>query len=131
MNGSLSNVPNLGGVLLRWAKWADEEEPRAFAETLLESDRGTFRLVQGFVGIGHRYATGDRAARREFRIDLDGLAKVSGEPLAQMANRCRSLLDSTPEWLDEDGRRVLGAFIDEVTNPRDVFGFPKGKDHPS
>jgi predicted KAP-like P-loop ATPase len=72
-SGALAGHSQLASILYRWRDWASIEEPRAWVQTLTQSDEGVLKLLVAFLQKSTSQTIGDHAATSRWRIRLDSL----------------------------------------------------------
>lgn len=76
-DGSLANTKNLALVLYGWRGWESEEAVRAYVAELLNTKKGLFFLLRGFVSEVRSQTMGDYVARTTKRIDRNAIGKFA------------------------------------------------------
>lgn len=96
-------------MLYRWKEWGDEREPRAWVQSLCESDTGLLSLLSAFMRRSLTWRITDVAERMEYSFDL-GLLEPFIEP-ETLVDRVTSLaLDE----LSDDNRRAVETFLQAI-----------------
>lgn len=126
-SGGLIHVPNLAPVLGQWKQWQKGQECESWIESMKASPDFIVALLDSLVGlvltqgIGWSAGTGDRVAKRSYRINLEFLRTFLSpediEPIVVQILEQRKLSDRE--------RRALNVFLDASKNPRQSTEWPE------
>ncbi len=99
---SLRRIPWLGGgfVLHRYADWASAPEAEAYVSKLIQSDEGLCDFLTGFLW-----------RERIKPVDMESFLPSGPQVLD---SRCKSILETSPDWLTERHRNALRSYMEAV-----------------
>jgi len=120
LNGNLVETPCLARILYRWRDWENEDAPRKWASQIISSDSGLVDLLTGFLSKGYSRSMDDRVAKPQWHLDPKSLEPFV-EP-SQIIERCKKLLISPPQWLNDKKKIAVETFVRE-------FEFRKQEKH--
>jgi len=111
LNGNLVKTPCLAHILYRWRDWENENVPRQWASQIISSDSGLVELLTGFLSKGYSQPMGDRVAKPQWHLDPKSLEPFV-EP-SRIIERCKKLLISPPQWLNDKKKIAIETFVRE------------------
>ena len=97
---SLRRTPLLGFVLYRYADWASAPEAEAYVSKLIQSDEGLCDFLTGFLW-----------RERIKPVDMESFLPSGPQVLD---SRCKSILETSPDWLTERHRNALRSYMEAV-----------------
>jgi predicted KAP-like P-loop ATPase len=108
-SGALAGHAQLASILYRWRDWSSIDEPRAWVETLTQSDEGVLALLVAFLQISTSQTIGDHAATSRWSIRLDSL-----EPLTDIGALEKRVNALTAGEFSEKQREAINQFQKSV-----------------
>ena len=104
-------TPKLANILYRWRDWEGEKPVKEWVRDVIASDEGLVDFLAVFLSEGRSYGSGDRVARTHWRLDPKSIEPFV-EDLSQVAERCRTLLESSSDWLTGRRRTAVETFVE-------------------
>jgi predicted KAP-like P-loop ATPase len=104
-SGTLARHPELASILYRWRDWASVEKPRAWIQTLIQSDEGVLAFLTAFLQQSTSQTIGDHAVRTHWRIRLSSL-----EPFAEIEQLEHRVNSIKVRQLSEEQSEAINQF---------------------
>lgn len=108
-NNELLNAPNLARILYRWRDWENLESVRKWTEQVITSDQGLVDFLTGFLSKGYSQSISDRVASVKWHLDPKSLEPFINP--SEIAERCKNLLKSSPDWLMDRKKIAVETFV--------------------
>lgn len=115
--GKLLSVPGLAHILYRWRDWEGEASVRKWATQVTVPDKGLVEFLTGFLSKGYSHTITNRVERIQWRLDPKSLEPFINP--SEIIDRCKTILNSSPNWLKDEKKIAVETFIKWYTLRKD------------
>jgi predicted KAP-like P-loop ATPase len=109
----LINTPMLITILHRWDDWEGEKPVREWVKQAIKSDEGLVKFLTNFLSKEYRQTITDQVPKIDWRFNLESLNLFLNS--SEIINRCRYILNLSPNWLEEKSKIALKLLLDSYT----------------
>ena len=109
LNSDFVKTPKLAHILYRWSDWEGEDPVKKWVKKIIASDEGLADFLVAFLSEVQSYSLGDRVARTHWRLDPKSIEPFINP--SEIIERCRKLLETSPDWLVDRRKIAVETFI--------------------
>jgi len=112
--GELMKKSRAVQMLNRWSDWENFEAAKEYISGIISSDEGLIDFLSLYLSRVSSWGMDDKVERYEWRLDPRSIERWV-EDISVVFERCKKIIETEPEWLNENRKNAVETFIRSYT----------------